>query len=152
MQILALLSSALVLIVLDQSTKALVQHRLGQTQTLRLGFVVLRHHLNRRAYFRPSKNKLSLATLLVAEFAALMAVAVLILLPGGATTAVALGVGAGGACSNVIDHMRHEGVVDFIDLGWWPVFNLADLAIVVGATWGLLGLMSTLVAERFGVA
>ena len=23
-------------------------------------------------------------------------------------------------------------VVDFVDLGWWPVFNLADAAIVVG--------------------
>ncbi len=23
-------------------------------------------------------------------------------------------------------------VVDFIDLGWWPVFNIADSAIVVG--------------------
>jgi signal peptidase II len=31
-------------------------------------------------------------------------------------------------------------VVDFIDLGWWPVFNAADIAIVIGA--GLLLLTS----------
>jgi signal peptidase II len=33
-------------------------------------------------------------------------------------------------------------VVDFIDLHWWPVFNLADAAIVVGATILALSSMS----------
>jgi signal peptidase II len=60
-----------------------------------------------------------------------------------------LGVGLiiGGSLGNVVDRVfRNEGwldgaVVDFIDLQWWPVFNLADVAIVVGA--GLL-LLTTL--------
>ncbi len=45
----------------------------------------------------------------------------------------------GGAVGNLIDRVfRAEdglfsgAVVDFIDLGWWPVFNIADSAIVVG--------------------
>ena len=38
----------------------------------------------------------------------------------------------GGALGNLIDRVRAGAVVDFIDLGWWPVFNLADSAIVVG--------------------
>jgi signal peptidase II len=44
----------------------------------------------------------------------------------------AIGVALGGALGNVVDVWRHGGVVDFIDLGWWPVFNLADAAIVGG--------------------
>jgi signal peptidase II len=50
--------------------------------------------------------------------------------------AVALGVIAGGAVSNVIDRLRFGAVVDFIHAhagGWsWYVFNLADAAIVCG--------------------
>lgn len=38
----------------------------------------------------------------------------------------------GGAAGNLVDILRHRRVIDFIDLGWWPVFNLADVAIVGG--------------------
>jgi signal peptidase II len=44
----------------------------------------------------------------------------------------------GGALGNIIDRLfRDEGfmrgaVVDFIDFQWWPIFNVADMAIVTG--------------------
>ena len=38
----------------------------------------------------------------------------------------------GGAAGNAIDRLRRGLVVDFIDVGWWPAFNLADVAIVCG--------------------
>lgn len=44
----------------------------------------------------------------------------------------ALGLAFGGAASNLLDLVRRHHVVDFIDLGWWPVFNLADVGIVAG--------------------
>lgn len=53
--------------------------------------------------------------------------------------AFAYGLVTGGALGNVIDRVAREPgfpsghVVDFLDLGWWPVFNLADVGIVVGA-------------------
>ena len=52
--------------------------------------------------------------------------------------AVALGLILGGATGNLLDRvLRGSGlsgrVVDFIDLHVWPVFNVADAAIVVGA-------------------
>ena len=55
-----------------------------------------------------------------------------------ALTAVALGVILGGAVGNLTDRaLRGPGfrghVVDFVDIGPWPVFNVADSAIVVGA-------------------
>lgn len=37
-----------------------------------------------------------------------------------------------GAIGNFIDRYRFGYVVDFFDLRWWPVFNVADIAIVVG--------------------
>jgi signal peptidase II len=46
---------------------------------------------------------------------------------------VSIGLIEGGALGNVIDRLRLGYVVDFIQVGWWPVFNLADSAISVGA-------------------
>jgi signal peptidase II len=70
-------------------------------------------------------------------------VLVVVLARGGllaaAPSAVAAGLVLGGAVGNLLDRLfRGPGwlrgkVVDFVDLGWWPVFNLADSAIVVGA-------------------
>ena len=46
----------------------------------------------------------------------------------------------GGALGNLADRLFREGdgllggaVVDFVDLQWWPVFNVADAAVCVGA-------------------
>ncbi len=56
---------------------------------------------------------------------------------------VALGLQLGGAIGNLIDRVRHGYVVDFVDLTVWPVFNVADSAIVVGtAILGFLLLFS----------
>ncbi|CAN5434081.1 N/A [soil metagenome] len=38
----------------------------------------------------------------------------------------------GGAIGNLIDRVRDGSVIDFIDLSFWPTFNVADVAIVVG--------------------
>ena len=43
-----------------------------------------------------------------------------------------LGLALGGAAGNLFDILRFRSIVDFIDLQWWPVFNLADVAIVGG--------------------
>jgi signal peptidase II len=67
-------------------------------------------------------------------------------------TAVALALIVGGALGNVIDralrsgngHLLGGAVVDFIDLRWWPVFNVADMGVVVGA---VLLVVSSLLPE-----
>jgi signal peptidase II len=51
---------------------------------------------------------------------------------------IALGAALGGAGSNVLDRVWRDGVVDFIDFKFWPVFNLADVAIVAGVLIGVL--------------
>jgi signal peptidase II len=45
----------------------------------------------------------------------------------------ALGLVLGGIVGNLIDRLRLGGVTDFISIGWWPAFNIADSAVVVGA-------------------
>jgi signal peptidase II len=53
--------------------------------------------------------------------------------------AMGLGVVLGGALGNLVDRVARDGsgvlggkVVDFIDLQWWPVFNVADVSLWVG--------------------
>jgi len=82
----------------------------------------------------------------------LLAIAVVVGLSLGYTSrftlgAVSAGLIAGGAIGNLADRafrgdagFLHGAVVDFIDVQWWPVFNIADACIVVGA--GLLVLAS----------
>lgn len=43
-----------------------------------------------------------------------------------------LGLTFGGAAGNLWDILRRGFVVDFVDFRWWPVFSLADVAIVGG--------------------
>jgi signal peptidase II len=58
---------------------------------------------------------------------------------------VALGFVIGGSISNLLDRVRLGYVTDFLDLRFWPAFNLADSFIVIGVAI-LLGAM--LAAER----
>jgi signal peptidase II len=55
---------------------------------------------------------------------------------------VALGLVMGGSVSNLIDRVRLGHVTDFIDLKYWPAFNLADSFIVVGVAALLLALVA----------
>lgn len=45
---------------------------------------------------------------------------------------LALGLQLGGAIGNLTDRLRLGYVVDFLDVSIWPVFNVADSAIVIG--------------------
>jgi signal peptidase II len=62
---------------------------------------------------------------------------------GSRLGAVGLGLVLGGALGNLLDRGFRGGhgfmggaVVDFIDVQWWPIFNVADMGVVIGA--GLL--------------
>lgn len=47
----------------------------------------------------------------------------------------------GGALGNFVDRLRQGFVTDYLDFHFWPVFNLADIAIVIGVgllAWGMI--------------
>jgi len=50
----------------------------------------------------------------------------------GHAALIGLGSAFGGAAGNLLDIWRRHPIIDFIDLRWWPVFNVADLAITAG--------------------
>jgi signal peptidase II len=70
---------------------------------------------------------------------------------------IGVGLVVGGALGNLIDRLfRGEGwlrgpVVDFIDFQWFPVFNIADIAINVGAALLILGAIFADRRERSAV-
>ena len=55
----------------------------------------------------------------------------------------AAGLLLGGGLGNLIDRLQDGTVTDMIDLGWFPSFNVADIALNVGVglvvLWGLFG-------------
>ena len=65
---------------------------------------------------------------------------------------IGMGLLIGGAAGNLLDRLFRGdrwlsgGVVDFIDFQWFPIFNVADIAVNVGA--GLLILNSVLASRR----
>jgi len=62
-----------------------------------------------------------------------------------ATMQLIFGLIMAGAIGNLLDRLRLNYVVDFFDLGWWPVFNVADMAIVCG---GILLVLKLLWDEK----
>jgi signal peptidase II len=127
----------LAVVLLDQASKALVVDRLGPqapTQELRLlgSTLALRYVENTGAAFgllRGAGPALTVAAVLI-----LVGLAVLYrrLADGSAWTAAAIGGIAGGAIGNLIDRIRLGYVVDFVAVGPWPTFNVADSAITIG--------------------
>jgi signal peptidase II len=45
---------------------------------------------------------------------------------------LAVGLVAGGALGNLVDRLRAGEVTDYVEIGSWPPFNLADVAITAG--------------------
>jgi signal peptidase II len=58
---------------------------------------------------------------------------------------VALGLVLGGSVSNLLDRIRFGYVTDFLDIDYWPAFNLADTFITVGVA---LLFLSFVAADR----
>ncbi len=60
---------------------------------------------------------------------------------------IIMGLIVGGATGNLIDRWQYNYVIDFFDLRWWPVFNIADMAIVCA---GILLITKLIFLEKWG--
>jgi signal peptidase II len=144
---------ALVVIALDLVTKHLVVAELEGRAPISLlgGALLLNVSRNPGAAFSFAEG----ATVLFTA----VAVGVIVVIVrtarrlGSTAWAVSLGLLLGGAAGNLVDRLfRAPGVgrgavVDFIDFRVWPVFNLADSAIVVG---GALAVLLSMRGVEFG--
>lgn len=143
-----LLTVALAVVVLDQAAKALVERELkGRSPVPVLGGAFqLDYTRNTGAAFSIFRN----GGWLFAVVAVVVILGILLYYPRlrtrGFLLTAAPGLVLGGAMGNLVDRIRLGYVIDFIDFGWFPVFNVADSAIVCGVT--LLILASLLNPER----
>jgi signal peptidase II len=128
-------------VCLDQASKTLLLRRLRPTREIRIGAAVqLRRVINVDWALGPHATGTGLVLLWgLAVSSALL----LWTLDGsiGRTACVGIGVALGGATGNLLDRFVRGGVVDFIDIHFWPVFNLADAGIVAGLGLALLTLL-----------
>jgi signal peptidase II len=137
-RVLALYGTAALVLVLDQLTKHLVVTNLaGRPPVDLIGEVVqLRYTTNSGGAF-----SLLTGAPLFFGITAIVIVGGIIYASRRAqplSLLVVLGLVLGGALGNLTDRLlRGEGllrgeVVDFVKVGWWPVFNVADSCVVVG--------------------
>ena len=129
---------ALIVLVLDIITKWWAVQRLSDGSSIDL-VGSLRFYLvyNRGMAFSAGTN--------LGPLIGLLAIVVIVILVrnlkkvDNLLSLIASGSIIGGATGNVVDRIfRGDGfmsgaVIDFIDLQWWPVFNIADIGIVCGA-------------------
>lgn len=144
----AFIITTLAVIALDQAVKALVVALLetGRSVTVIPHVLSITHVRNTGAAF----GLLAGSGQLVLWGAIVIVVMTLVWFfgfrhRGGLISFVALGLMIGGAFGNLADRLFRGRVVDFFDLGWWPVFNTADVAIVAG----VIILIGVLVLETF---
>ena len=135
------LAWAVLLVIADQFTKTLIlgYYRLGDATYVTSFFNIVRAH-NTGAAFSFLADAGGWQRWLFTGIALATAVFILWQLrahPGQKLFCFALSSILGGAIGNVIDRQMHGHVIDFIQwyVGnhYWPAFNVADSAIVVGA-------------------
>jgi signal peptidase II len=143
---------ALVIFTFDQVTKAMVEASipLHDARTVIPGFLQITHVKNRGAAFGIFADSPSEGKLMLLVFLSVVALGVVMtLLWRNQLHARRMGLGLalilGGAIGNLFDRLAHGSVVDFVyfHLGgyFWPAFNVADTAIVIGAALLVLDMM-----------
>jgi signal peptidase II len=136
---------AAVVVAIDQLTKTWAVNTLA-TRDIDL-FWTLRFHLARN---RGPAFSLGFGSGGVIAILAIVIVIVFLVVGRSVDTklgVLSLGLVLGGAIGNLVDRAVREGsgflgggVIDFIDPQWWPVFNVADMAVTIG---GILLVFST---------
>lgn len=140
----------LVVVALDQATKALVMDRFAMFELLPVipGLFDLTYLTNTGAAFGMLAGAKSVWRQVFFVGVAVAAIGVMVFSyrqfrSQGRIFVHAIGLIAGGAVGNLIDRLRFGAVVDFLyfHLGthYWPAFNVADSAITVGVGLFILG-------------
>lgn len=117
----------------DQWCKKIVAARLSEGQ-----FSAITSYVSIRRVTHFANNPVSLLTPLVLVILWALAILTSVVMIqsqqffANPVAQAGLGLALGGAASNLFDRLVRRAILDFIDLGFWPVFNLADIAITVG--------------------
>jgi signal peptidase II len=142
------IGTTLAVIALDQWTKSLARAHLlgpngdGPRSIPLLGeYIRLTYVQNRGAAFGLLQDQTAFFILVGVVVIVVIVASYRQLKEPGWGLNLCLGLQMGGALGNLADRIRYGYVVDFFDLTYWPVFNVADSAICVGVAmlaWNLL--------------
>jgi signal peptidase II len=131
--------TALGVVVADQLSKLGIRSSLLEGQSLfEAGFFrIVRIPPNTGAAFGLFQGQSFILTVLSIVGAGLLLAYIFVIRPrflplDSLLTGTTLGLILGGIIGNLIDRLWFGGVTDFISIGWWPAFNIADSALVVG--------------------
>lgn len=129
---------AVLVVLVDVFTKWLIDRELGPGSSrgaiqVADDFIELRYTLNGGVAFGLLDGNSTLAGVLVGVVIVPLVIVLILLASRGVWWAVAAGLVLGGAAGNLIDRIGNETVIDFISVGRWPSFNIADASITVGA-------------------
>jgi signal peptidase II len=130
--VILLLVSAAVLLLCDQWSKKTVR-MYAPDRCVSIGsFLRIRHVTTPKQFYQDTQGRIALFVIWCVAFLS----AIILRHYGGwfhsQVALIGLGLAFGGAAGNLLDILRYKYVVDFVDLGWWPVFNFADVGIVGG--------------------
>ena len=133
----AFAAAAAVVVAIDQATKHWALQALRDEPIDLVGSLRLNLTFNDSAAFSLGGGRTTLVALLALAVSGV--VVVMGLRADRRLAAVGLGVILGGALGNLADRAFRAGegvlgghVVDFVDVQWWPVFNVADASLWVG--------------------
>ncbi len=138
---------ALLLVVIDQITKLLVYGYLKPHESLEItGFLSITHVHNYGAAFSFLANEDGWQQIFLVAISSVAGLAIVIWMvktsQAQVSKLIALSLILSGAIGNLIDRATLGFVIDFIDLHYqdfyWPVFNVADIAISLGVVLLLL--------------
>jgi signal peptidase II len=145
-QWIALASVVAAAVAADQATKRIVRAELALGDEVAVAGALTLHHVqNTGIAFGLFASATSIVIVLTA--AAVLWMLAYFTRSGSRHPILPVGLGLviGGSVSNLADRIRLGHVTDFLDVGFWPAFNLADTFIVVGVSL-LLGAL--VVADR----
>ena len=128
-----LLQLAFLIFLIDQFSKFVIRDQLQFRESFpREGFFRFTHTHNTGSAFGIFQDQ---NTALI--FVSIIGIAILVLIyrsqvvPPGLLR-LSLGLQIGGAAGNLLDRLLIQHVTDFVDIGTWPVFNVADASIITG--------------------
>ena len=124
---------ALLIIAVDQITKLIVK----PTTNIKLipGIINITYHENTGAAFGIFENQVSILGIISVLFCIGLIIYIIRKKPESTLQKISFMLIFAGAAGNAIDRIFRNGVIDFIETAFmdFPIFNVADIAITVGA-------------------
>lgn len=147
---LAFAATVFIVVVIDQVTKAVVRASLTLNDSIPVidGVFWLTRVRNTGAAFGMFRGQQWLLIGVAFVVLGVIAWTLVRVRPESWLVRTGLALVTGGTIGNLIDRVALGGVTDFFDLGWWPVFNAADVALDVGVV--LIGIWLLFSREQRG--